>query len=47
MDCELGNIAKDLDVIEKDEFTDCIGEEMLNTEADPISKMLKSLNIVM
>ena len=44
---ELGNFAVDLDVTEKDEFTDYIGGEMLDTEADSISKMLKSLNIVM
>ena len=47
MDGELRNFAVDLDVTEKDEFTDYIGEEMLDTEADSISKMLKSLNIVM
>ena len=47
MDCELGHIAVDLDVTEKDGVTDYIGEEMLDTEADSISKMLKSLNIVM
>ena len=47
MDGELRNFAVDLDVTEKDEFTDYIGEDMLDTEADSISKSLKSLNIVL
>ena len=36
MDGELRHFAVDLEVTEKDEFTDYIGEEMLDTEADSI-----------
>ena len=47
MDGELRNIAVNLDVTEKKELTDYIREDMLNAEANSISKMMQSLNPVM
>ena len=43
--CELGDVAVDMEVLDKDTNRDYIDEEKFFTEADSINKMMKSLNI--
>ena len=45
--CEMGSYTVDLDVVDTDSEEEYMEEEVMLTEADSITKMLKSFNFVM